>query len=50
MEFVKAACYFWKGLTNTFVSNGYIQSKKDKCIYIKREDDDIAYCGVTVDC
>ena len=47
--FVEAAHYFWKGLTNTFVSNGYIQSKKDKCVYIKREDGNIAYCGVTVD-
>ena len=47
--FVEAAYYFWKRLTNTFVSNGYIQSKKDKCVYIKREDGNIAYCGVTVD-
>jgi hypothetical protein len=47
--FVEAAHYFWKGLTNTFVSNGFVQSPKDKCVFIKRENTDVAYCGVTVD-
>jgi hypothetical protein len=47
--FVKAAHYFWKGLMNTFVSNGYVQRPKDKCLYIKRDDTDVAYCRVTVD-
>jgi hypothetical protein len=47
--YVEAAYYFWKRLASTFVSNGYTQSKKDKCIYIKRDGDNVAYCGTTVD-
>jgi hypothetical protein len=46
---VEAAYYVWKGLINTFVSNGYIQRKEDKCIYIIHEGYNIAFCGVTVD-
>jgi hypothetical protein len=47
--FVEAAHYFWKGLTKTFVSNGFVQSPKDKCVFIKRDTTNVAYCGVTVD-
>ena len=47
--FVEAAHYWWKGLTETFKDNGYSQGNKDKCVYIKREGDKVAYCGVTVD-
>jgi hypothetical protein len=47
--FVEAAHYWWKGLTETFENSGYSQSNKDKCVYIKRDGDKVAYCGVTVD-
>ena len=47
--FVEAAHYWWKGLTEIFKDNGYSQGNKDKCVYIKRDGDKVAYCGVTVD-
>lgn len=33
----------------SFKDDGYSQSNKDKCVYIKRDGDKVAYCGVTVD-
>jgi len=32
-----------------FVSNGCVQSPKDKCVFIKGDTTNVAYCGVTVD-
>jgi hypothetical protein len=47
--YVEAAHYWWKDLSKTFFDNGYNESKKDKCVYIKREGANVAYCGATVD-
>jgi hypothetical protein len=47
--YVEAAHYWWKDLSGTFFDNGYNESKKDKCVYIKKEGTNVAYCGATVD-
>jgi hypothetical protein len=47
--YVEAAHYWWRDLTEMFKTNGYAVSKKDKCIFIKRENKKIAFCGTTVD-
>ena len=36
-------------MTKRFVSNGCVQSPKDKCVFIKGDTTNVAYCGVTVD-
>jgi hypothetical protein len=47
--YVEAAHYWWKDLTETFKTSGYKVSKKDKCVFIKRENRQVALCGTTVD-
>jgi hypothetical protein len=47
--YVEAAHYWWRDLKETFKNNGYAVSKKDKCVFIKREGENIALCGTTVD-
>jgi len=47
--YVEAAHYWYKDLSDTFFSAGYNQSKKDKCVFIKKEDGNMACCATTVD-
>jgi hypothetical protein len=47
--YVEAAHYWWKNLSATFHQGGCHTSKKDKCVYIKRENNKVAICGATVD-
>jgi hypothetical protein len=47
--YVEAAHYWWKDLTEMFKTSGYKVSKKDKCVFIKRENQQVALCGTTVD-
>ncbi len=47
--YVEAAHYWYKDLSETFFSAGYNQSKKDKCVFIKKEDGNMACCATTVD-
>jgi hypothetical protein len=47
--YVEAAHYWWVDLSETFFQNGYTQSKKDKCVYIKRQNGKVTICGATVD-
>jgi hypothetical protein len=46
---VEAAHYWYKNLKGTFEKNHYKSSAKDKCLFIKRADDKVAYCATTVD-
>jgi hypothetical protein len=48
--YVEAAHYWYKDLSDTFFSAGYNQSKKDKCVFMKKEDGNVACCATTVDC
>jgi hypothetical protein len=41
--YVEAAHYWWKDLSGTFFDNGYNESKKYKCIYIKKEGANVAW-------
>jgi hypothetical protein len=47
--YIEAAHYWWRDLTGTFKNGGYAVSKKDKCVFIKRENQLVAMCGTTVD-
>jgi hypothetical protein len=46
---VEAAHYWYKNLKNTFEKNEYKTSAKDKCVFIKRIEDKLAFCATTVD-
>jgi hypothetical protein len=46
---VEAAHYWWRDLSGTFTKSGYAVSNKDKCAFIKREAEHVAFCGTTVD-
>jgi hypothetical protein len=46
---VEAAKYWWKDLTETFNSHNYVTSQKDKCLFIRHEDKNLALFGTTVD-
>ena len=46
---VEAAHYWYKNLKGTFEVNDYDVSKKDKCVFIRRTDNKVAYCATTVD-
>jgi hypothetical protein len=46
---VEAAHYWYKNLKNTFETNEYKTSAKDKCVFIKRIEDKVAFCATTVD-
>jgi hypothetical protein len=46
---VEAAHYWYETLAETFTSNGYETSGKDKCLFVKRMEDNVAICGTTVD-
>ena len=46
---VEATHYWYKNLKVTFEVNDYDVSKKDKCVFIRRTDNKVAYCGTTVD-
>jgi hypothetical protein len=46
---VEAAHYWYKNLKNTFKKNEYKTSAKDKCVFIKRTQDKVAFCATTVD-
>jgi hypothetical protein len=48
-RYVEAAHYWWKDLTKTFTDAEYAVSRKDKCVFIKRTNDKVAFCGTTVD-
>jgi hypothetical protein len=48
--YVEAAHYWWKDLSSTFMEKGCTVCLKDKCVFVKRDDDGrIAICGTTVD-
>ena len=47
--YVEAAHYWNKELSSTFEKNDYKKSKKDKCLFIRREGKNVAYCAITVD-
>jgi hypothetical protein len=47
--YVEAAHYWYKDLSDTFFSAGYNQSKKDKCVFMKQEGGNMAFCATTVD-
>jgi hypothetical protein len=47
--YVEAAHYWYENLAETFVSSGFKVSKKDKCVFIKRQGQDVAICRTTVD-
>jgi hypothetical protein len=47
--YVEAAHYWWKDISNTFTDAGYKVSNKDKCLFIKRSMEHVAFCGTTVD-
>ena len=46
---VEAAHYWYKHLKGTFDASNYKTSKNDKCVLIKREVNDVAYCATTVE-
>ena len=46
---VEAAHYWYKNLKGTFEKNQYKNSAKDKCVFIKRTEDKVAFCATTVD-
>ena len=46
---VEAAHYWYKDLRMTFEKNDYKPSKKDKCVFICRSEDKVAFCATTVD-
>jgi hypothetical protein len=49
--YVEAAHYWYEDLSKTFYQNNYCRCRKDKCVFIEREDNKVAYCGMTVnDC
>ena len=46
----KEATYWWNvTLTKVFLENGYKQMSKDKCVFVKSENNQISYCAITVD-
>ncbi len=45
--YVEAAHYWWRDLSGTFTDNGYVVSNKDKCVFIKREAERVAFCRTT---
>ncbi len=47
--YVEAAHYWWRNLMETFENNGYAVSKTDKCVFIRRENENAALCRTTVD-
>jgi hypothetical protein len=47
--YVEAAHYWYETLTETFTSNDYNTSEKDKCLFIKKDENNVAICGTTVD-
>jgi hypothetical protein len=47
---VEAAHYWHKNLDTTFSKNAYKPFMKDKCVYIMKTNDKVAYCVTTVDC
>jgi len=47
--YVEASHYWNKDLSDAFFSAGYNQSKKDKCVFMKKEDGNVACCATTVD-
>jgi hypothetical protein len=47
--YVEAVHYWWKDLSETFILNGYVTSRKDKCMFIRREDEKLSFCATTVD-
>ncbi len=47
--YVEAAHYWYETLADTFTSKGYKTSGKDKCLFIKYQDDNISMCATTVD-
>ena len=42
---VEAARYWYKNLKNTFKKKEYKTSAKDKCVFIKRTEDKVAFCA-----
>jgi len=49
--YVEAAHYWYETLMSAFKNNQYAISRKDKCLFIKRQDNKLALCGTTVyDC
>ncbi len=47
--YVEAAYYWYQDLSDTFFYAGYNQLKKDKWVFMKKEGDNVAYYGTTVD-
>jgi len=47
--YVEAAHYWWEELKDKFEKDDYAVSKKDKCVFIKREEDKVSFCAITVD-
>ena len=46
----KEAVHFWnKVLVAVFLRNGYKQLFKDCCVLVKRKDDKLSICAITVD-
>ena len=46
----KEAAYWWNvTLTKVFLENGYKQMGKDKCVFVKGENNKVSYCAITVD-
>ncbi len=46
--YVKAAHYWWEELKSKFEKE-YIISKKDKCVFIKHQNECVSFCGITID-
>jgi hypothetical protein len=47
--YVEAAHYWYETLMSAFKNNQYAVSGKDKYMFIKCQDDKLAFCGATVD-
>jgi hypothetical protein len=46
---VEAAHYWYKNLEATFNKHDYKTCMKDKCVFVKKVDNKVAYCATTVD-
>jgi len=47
---IKEAAHYWNiMLIDVFLRNGYVRCAKDKCVLVKRVDDKVSICGITVD-
>jgi hypothetical protein len=47
--YVEAAHYWYETLMSAFKINQYAIRRKDKCLFIKHQDNKLALCGTTMD-